>query len=454
MSTSLIFVIAPVIILLVILVGGLLAWITAGFDSQVKKNQAEIQKEDTGYNLSQTYGYRIQVTVDSEEQIQEARLAAAQLAAATPRGANAPSARRDVPLQTAGDQDALQHDPFTAAKIAVFHGWDGVRTGFVVAPTAPAVGAAPTAVPAGPIKLVSGKDYPVIEISDDMTPDEKRKARIANSKAKSAAMKKAKAAQQTDGAAPVAAAPAAGQPAPVAAPVAAARVDIEPPQLIEMTDDMTPDEKRKARIANSKAKSAFNKQLKAAGIDPKTVEIKDGKVVLPAGAAVAASAAAAAAPAQQAGSAAPAAAPAAAMLDIAAPELIEITDDMAPDEKRKARIANSKAKSAFNKQLKAAGVDPKTVEIVDGKVVMAGGVAPAAAPAAPAPAAPAAETAVASPPPAQPAASAHIPQPEYIEITDDMSPDEKRQARIANSKAKSVYNKALKAAGIDPKSVK
>ena len=41
-----------------------------------------------------------------------------------------------------------------------------------------------------------------------------------------------------------------------------------------------------------------------------------------------------------------------------------------------------------------------------------------------------------------------------VEITDDMSPDEKRQARIANSKAKSAFNKTLKAAGVDPKSVK
>ena len=450
MSTSLIFVIAPVIILLVFLVGGLLAWITAGFDSQVKKNREEIKNEDTGYNLAQTYGYRIQVAVDSEEQIKEARLAAAKLAAATPRGANAPSARRDVPLQTAGDQEALQHDPFTAAKIAEFHGWDGVHTGFISAPTAPAVGAAPTAVPAGPIKLVPGKDYPVIEITDDMSPDEKRKARIANSKAKSAAMKKAKAAQQAGGAAPAAAAPVAGQPAAAAAPAAAAPVDIEPPQLIELTDDMSPDEKRKARIANSKAKSAFNKQLKAAGIDPKTVEIKDGKVVLPAGAAPAA--AAPAAPAAAAPQTAVPAAPSA--VDIEPPELIELTDDMSPDEKRKARIANSKAKSAFNKRLKAAGIDPKSVEIKDGKVVVAGGAPAAAAPAAPA-AAPAAETAAPAPAaPDQSAALAGIPKPELIEITDDMSPQEKRQARIANSKAKSAYNKALKAAGIDPKSVK
>ena len=125
---------------------------------------------------------------------------------------------------------------------------------------------------------------------------------------------------------------------------------------------------------------------------------------------------------------------------------------MDPDALRKARIANSKAKSAFNKALKAAGVDPKDVEIVDGKVVLPGGAPVAATPAAPAPAAQAAPAAA----PAAgggAAAAANIPQPELIEITDGMSPDEIRQARIANSKAKSAYNKALKAAGIDPASV-
>ena len=47
-----------------------------------------------------------------------------------------------------------------------------------------------------------------------------------------------------------------------------------------------------------------------------------------------------------------------------------------------------------------------------------------------------------------------IPKPQMIEITDDMPKDEMRKARISNSKAKSAYKKALKAAGIDPKSVK
>ncbi len=64
--------------------------------------------------------------------------------------------------------------------------------------------AAPAA--AGPVELVPGKDYPVIEITDDMSPDEMRKARIANSKAKSAAMKAAKAAGTTAPAAGAAAA--------------------------------------------------------------------------------------------------------------------------------------------------------------------------------------------------------------------------------------------------------
>ena len=45
------------------------------------------------------------------------------------------------------------------------------------------------------------------------------------------------------------------------------------------------------------------------------------------------------------------------------PDLIEITDDMDPADVRKARISNSKALSAYKKQLKAMGIDPSTVEI-------------------------------------------------------------------------------------------
>ena len=189
-----------------------------------------------------------------------------------------------------------------------------------------------------------------------------------------------------------------GTTAPVAATTAAA-VTIAPPVLIELTNDMDPAAKRSARIANNKAKSAYKKALKAAGIDPKAV---------------------AAAPA-------PAANPAAAA-GITPPVLTELTDDMDPAEKRAARLANTKAKSAYKKALKAAGIDPKAM---------------AATPAASAPAAPA----------AAPAAAAGIEPPQLIELTDAMDPAEKRNARIANSKAKSAYRKALKAAGIDPKSV-
>jgi hypothetical protein len=262
-------------------------------------------------------------------------------------------------------------------------------------------------------------------------------------------MKKAKAENAT--AAP-AAAPIGSAALAAAAPVA---VGIEAPRLIEITDDMAADEKRKALIANSKAKSAFNKQLKAAGIDPKTVEIDNqGNVVLPQAAAPQVTAPSPAV----ALTAAPASGPVdLAAMGIAVPQLTEITDDMSPDDMRKARIGNSKAKSAFNKSLKAAGIDPKTVQIDDsGKVVMAEGAAPTASAPAAAPAQAATE-----PPPAAPAAedgsvdlaALGISPPDLVEITDGMSPDDKRQARIANSKARSAFNKALKAAGVDPKRV-
>ena len=83
----------------------------------------------------------------------------------------------DVRLQTASQR--LEADPVTAVKIAAYHGWEGARTGFTAAaPVAAPVAAAP-ATPAK-VELVPGKDYAVIEITDDMSPAEKRKARIAN----------------------------------------------------------------------------------------------------------------------------------------------------------------------------------------------------------------------------------------------------------------------------------
>ncbi|MCP4417236.1 MAG: hypothetical protein GY805_11480 [Chloroflexi bacterium] len=339
-----IFLIAVGVILLPILFGGLLAWSSAGFSNVVAVTKEEVENIGKGYNTSVTFGHEIKMDANPEEMLKVARLEAARKAASLPRGANMRIGRRgQVNLHSAGT--VLDEDPLTAVRIAIHHGWDGAKTGAVEPVAVAAVPAAGVAAPVGKIKLVPGKDYKVIELTDSMPPDEKRKARIANSKAKSAAMKAAKAAGVT-AAAPVAA----GTPVAAAAP-AAQSVNIEPPQFIEMTDGMSPDEKRKARIANSKAKSAFNKALKAAGVNPKEVEIVDGKVVLPG-----------AMPVASAAPASVAAAPAAAASSIPKPDLVEITADMAPDEKRKARIANSKAKSAYNKALKAAGIDPKSMK--------------------------------------------------------------------------------------------
>lgn len=355
-----IFLIAVGVILLPILLGGLFAWGSSSFAATVENTKVTVENQDKGYNPAVTFGHEIKVNASPEEMLKQARLEAARKAASVPRGANMRIGRKGHEnLRTAGA--ALEEDAMTAVRIAIHHGWDGARTGAVAAVAAPPA-AAPTgaAAPAGKIELVPGKDYEYTEITDSMPDEEKRKARIANSKAKSAAMKAAKAAGVPAGTPAAGAAPAA---APTAAAPVAQSVNIEPPQLIEITDDMSPDELRKARISNSKAKSTFNKALKAAGVDPNDVEIVDGKVVMPGGAPVAAAAVpAAAAPAEAAAPAAAAAAPAAVASNIPKPDMVEITDDMSPDEVRRARISNSKAKSAYNKALKAAGIDPATVE--------------------------------------------------------------------------------------------
>ena len=47
---------------------------------------------------------------------------------------------------------------------------------------------------------------------------------------------------------------------------------IEPPNLIEITEDMTPEDIRRARVENAKANAAYNKALKAAGVDPASLK--------------------------------------------------------------------------------------------------------------------------------------------------------------------------------------
>lgn len=329
-----IFLIAVVAIIVIVIAGIVLAKGTAVFDQAVQQNRVEMEKAGTvnEYNMALTMGYKIPVTADYETQVQEARKLAAKRAAAMPRGANNGIGRLGQADELKTAWQGVENDPITAVKIAAHHGWDGLRTGFVSAPPAAAAPAAAAPEAADEIELVPGKDYPVIEITDDMSPADVRKARIANAKAKSAAKKAATAAAPA--AAPTTAAPAAAAPSPAA-------VNVPEPELIEITDDMPPDEIRKARIANSKAKSAYKKALKAAGVDPDAA-------AAPAAAPVAEAAPEPAAP--------PTNAP-------PPPELIEITDDMDPAAVRQARIANSKAKSAYKKALKAAGIDPQSVEI-------------------------------------------------------------------------------------------
>jgi hypothetical protein len=343
-----VFVIAVSAVLFPIVVGLLLAVVSSRLDVIVEEAKVAVDEKGKGYNLALTAGHAIKTTGDTKAQLKEARLLAAKKAASLRRGSNMNIGRLgSSTLKTAWQ--GVDRDPMTAVKIANFHGWQGVTTGFVEAVAAAPVVAKAAAVTSGKIDLVPGKDYEYVEITDSMSPADKRKARIANSKAKSVAMKKAKAA--ASGGAPVPVQAAVAAPAAAAPAAVATAVSVSPPVLIDITDEMSPDETRKARIANSKAKSAYNKALKAAGIDPSTVQ--EGQVVQVA-APAAETAPAAAAPAPTADSTAAAGIP--------KPDLIEITDDMSPDDLRKARIANSKAKSAYNKALKAAGIDPSTVQ--------------------------------------------------------------------------------------------
>lgn len=348
--------VASVIVLLTIIVGVLLALLFVNAGNTVANNQVVIEKEKSGYNPRVTAGHKIMPQADPHTQIKQAQALAAQRAAMLPRGANMgirpkPDAAE---VRTPAASEGLEKDPLTAAKIAMFHTWGGLQYKQVKpAPAgAPAAAARPAAAakPAGPPELRPGIDYPVIEITDSMSPEEKRKATIANSKAKSAAMKAAKASGAGAAGAEVAVegAPVAAAATPAAAAPVAAGGSVEPIagvhyEEIPITDSMSPDEVRKARIANSKAKSAAAKALKASG-------------------AMLAVAQPAAEPAAAAPAPVAAAPVAAAESAIPKPELIEITDSMSPDEIRRARIENSKRNSAYNKALKAAGIDPATVK--------------------------------------------------------------------------------------------
>jgi hypothetical protein len=343
-------VIASIVVAGTIVFGALLAILFRGFNRAVVNEQQAAEIERQGYNAGLTYGFKIPVEAETEVQLKAARKEAARRAALLPRGANVGIAQGNTgEVQTA--YKGVQNDPVSAVKIAAIHSWEGLRSGASFSPGQTLTHAdAVTAPPARSVEdLVPGKDYPAVEITEEMTPAEKRKARIANAKAKSAASKalKASATPAPAAAAGVAAeqgavapsVPPAAAPAAVAEPVAG--VDYE---VIEITDDMAPDEVRKARIANVKAKSAAMKAFKAAG-----------GAATPASAPVAQPEAAA--------SPEPAAdmAPPATAASVAPPELTEITEDMSPEDVRRARIQNAKAKAAYKKALKEAGIDPSTV---------------------------------------------------------------------------------------------
>jgi hypothetical protein len=400
--------ITGIVVILTLLFGALLALLFRGASGAVDNVQEEMERDRASRKPQLTQGHPLPVDAAFDVQLKQARKLAAKRAARLPRWGNFHIQGRNEVIKAPSAFQGIEQDPITAVKIAQYHTWAGLTTGGQTATQAAPQAAAAAAVAAptkSPDDLKPGVDYPVIEITDDMDPAEVRKARIANAKARSAAVKALKQA-------PAAAAAAAPAAAPTAAPqVREPQPGVDYP-VIEITDDMDPADVRKARIANAKARSAAMKAFKESGGAEATTPA--------AGAAPAATAAPA---------------PAAGAAQEPQPgvdyEVIEITDDMPPDEVRKARIANAKARSAAMKAFKATG----------------GGAAATQAAPVPQPAPEAAPQVATAPPVGAP------PPPEYIEITDDMEPADVRKARIANAKMRSAYAKALKEAGIDPSTV-
>ncbi|MEM8861908.1 MAG: hypothetical protein AAGD96_26600 [Chloroflexota bacterium] len=464
-----IFTVIGFILIGMVLFTGLFALMITRLDAAVAQNVVDIETDKQRYQPETTLGFSIAQDADKTAQFRDARQEAAKRAARLDRGAN-------MRIGSQGSEhgkttsDELTIDPVSAFKIAEYQGWTGMGDFANAQAAALGIGDAPVAATAAKIirkKLVPGKDYEIVAITAGMSAAEKRSARAANGKSKSAAYKVLKESGQhmveesiqtaatTTATAQVAGAAAAAPAAPVISGPSLeevlAEAGITPPQLVEITDDMDAAKKKEVRLANTKAKSAYKKAIKAAGIDPKAhptaAELEAAKSAAPPP-----TAAPAAAPAAAAIPSGPTLEEVLAEAGIAPLELTELTDDMDSAAKKAARLANTKAKSAYKKALKAAGIDPKAhptaAEVAAAKA--AASPAPAApAPAAPPPAAPATESAPAD----DPAAAAGISKPDLIEITDDMSAEDKKKARLANTKAKSAFKKALKAAGIDPKSV-
>lgn len=434
-----VFTIAGIVGILVIFMGIGVAFLFVKLSQTVTNNQLALENDKSATNTAVTFGFEIPINADISEQLAVARKIAAKKAAALPRGANMRIGRLgETNLTTAGK--AVNKDPLTAVKIAAFHTWQGAKAGPPLGGTPQEAPAARQATRTAPTKkpedLVPGKDYPFTEITDDMSADEVRSARIANARARSAAVKALKeqaaaapAAEQT-AAAP---APAGVEAAAPSAADAAAAAGIEEPEYIEITDEMPADEVRKARIHNARARSAYMKALKAAGVDPSRADEEPAP----------------AAPQAETEATQPVTE---VPQDIAPPDYVEITDDMPADEVRKARVQNARERSRFYKALKERGIDPQEWEASQKADGGDGAAQPAVSAGAPEPAT-TVQAGEAGSAPDTVEIPDHIAEPEYIEITDDMSPDEVRQARVNNSRERSRYFKALKDAGIDPKLV-
>ncbi len=272
-------VITSIVVVITLLIGALLAIIVRAFSRAVTNEQLAIEAEKNSINQSLTMGFDIPVNAEFADQLKVARELAARQAARMPRGSNLGIGKLGTENQPTAF-DGVKSDPLTAVKIAHFHGWQLLHTGAKVDATPEAVAKKAPTRAAEPEKsaddLVPGVDYSFIEITEDMSPAEKRKARIANAKAKSAAMKAYKQAGSVVIQTTVAQEDTVPetQPEPIeSAPPTEIPSDIPEPDIIEISDDMDPGELRKARIHNAKAKAAYKKALKEAGFDPDTVNI-------------------------------------------------------------------------------------------------------------------------------------------------------------------------------------
>ena len=188
------FTIAGLVGVLVIVTGILLAVLWVWLSKLVNRSQMELATEKVNFNPAVTLGYQIPLDAEPKEQLRVARIAAARKAASLPRGANANIGSQGASTLRTASQN-LASDPVSAVRIAQFHTWQGARTGIPAAGVAqaPVATAAPVVATKKPEDLVPGVDYPVIELTDDMSAADQRKARIANSKARSAAVKALKA---------------------------------------------------------------------------------------------------------------------------------------------------------------------------------------------------------------------------------------------------------------------